>query len=113
MTPSLRLQIFPAASRAVAEQSAYYKEKSGPALAQRWRSAVNGAIRSLRSLPDRGSPAKFTLPALSNVRTLHIEGFPKHLIFYGFDSETGIVSIISVVHGARDLEAVLALDVRN
>ncbi len=113
MTPLLRLRILPAASRTVAEQSAYYKEKSGSALAQRWRSAVNEAIQSLRNLPDRGNPVNFTLPTLSNIRTLHIEGFPKHLIFYRFESGTGIVSIITVVHGARDLEAVLALDIRN
>lgn len=113
MTPPFGLRILPAASRAVAEQAAYYKEKSGASLAQPWRSAVNEAIRSLRNLPDRGSPANFALPALRNIRILHIEGFPKHLIFYRFDSGTGIVSIITVIHGARDLEAILALDIRN
>jgi len=113
MTSSLRLRILPAATRAVAEQAAYYKAKSGPSLAQRWRSSVNEAVRSLRNLPDRGSPANFTLPTLGNIRTLHIDGFPKHLIFYRFDSEAGIVAIITVVHGARDLETILAVDIRS
>ena len=113
MTPALKPRILPAASRAVAEQAAYYNEKSGPALAQRWRSAVTDAIRSLRTTPDRGNPANFDSTALRNIRSLHIEGFPKHLIFYRFDHETGIVSVITVVHGARDLEAVLAIDIRS
>jgi plasmid stabilization system protein ParE len=111
--PGLRLRVLPAAISEITEQAAYYREKSGEPLAQRWRTSVNDAIRSLRELPERGKPSNFDTPTLSNIRSLHIEGFPRHLLFYRFESNTGIVSIISVLHGARDLETVVSLDIRS
>ncbi|SEG66546.1 Plasmid stabilization system protein ParE [Bryocella elongata] len=91
----------------IAEQSAYYREKAGEELSNRWRTSVNRAIQSLRILPERGAPAKASLPELAGLRMLHLEGFPKHLVFYVYDGNIPQVDILSVVHGARDLSALL------
>lgn len=111
--PALTLRILPNATREVADQAAYYRDRADASLAQRWRSAVNDAIRSLRTFPERGSPLNSDIPELHDIRRLHIQGFPKHLIFYRFHALTGVVLIISVLHGSRDIEALLKLDVRE
>jgi plasmid stabilization system protein ParE len=109
----LILRIRPSATREVAEQAAYYRKQADEALAQRWRSAVTDAIRSLRTFPEQGGPLNSVTPELHNIRRLHIQGFPKHLIFYRFNAVSGVVQIISVLHGSRDIDALLKLDVRE
>ncbi|MDQ2926380.1 MAG: type II toxin-antitoxin system RelE/ParE family toxin [Acidobacteriota bacterium] len=114
MSPAaIALRVLPNAIREVADQAAYYRERADVALALRWRSAVNEAMRSLRTFPERGSPLDSDTPELHDIRRLHIHGFPKHLIFYRFDRVGSVVSIISVLHGSRDVDALLKLAVRE
>jgi len=108
MSPGrLKLKVLHIAAAEIKEQANFYRERSGAPLAARWRAAVNEAMRSLRSLPERGGLASPGSSALRDMRRLPIEGFPKHLIFYRFDSATNTVIILRIIHGARDLPPLL------
>ncbi len=109
MTSSrLRLRLSSTAIQKTKEQSNYYLAKSGEPLAMRWRAVVNAAIRSLRTFPERGAPCHFTKSFLRDVRRLPIKGFPRHLVMYRYDRESGEVFILNVIHAARDIEAALS-----
>lgn len=83
-------------------QADWYMAQAGPILARRWGRAVSSAISQIVRRPATGSPCTFRMEALRDVRRITIAGFPKHLLFYRFNNEE--VFILSVVHGARDLE---------
>ena len=103
----LKLIVFARAAHEITEQAAYYRERANVALAERWRTAVRNSIRPLRHFPESGSFFETQMPALTGMRRLRIEGFPNHLIFYEFDAPANTVWIVSVLHGARDLETLL------
>jgi toxin ParE1/3/4 len=100
-----RLVLSDAAVADILEQAAWYSTQSGNALAGRWEKAVTSAILRAVSRPTTGAPCTFQSSELRNVRRTAIGGFPKHLLFYRFDS--GEVFVLRVVHGARDLERLL------
>ncbi len=100
----LRLRVLPAAVRQTAEQAEYYLEQEGQLLADRWTDAVNDAISSLRLLPERGAPLNLQARALQNIRRLPITGFARHFLFYRLDVERGVLTVLSVLHGARETE---------
>ncbi len=97
-----RLVFSDAAIADILEQAEWYAAQSGCRLARRWEKAVTSAVSSVVSRPAVGAPCKFRPPELREVRRIMISGFPKHLVFYRFDSEE--VFVLRVVHGARDLE---------
>jgi toxin ParE1/3/4 len=100
-----RLVLSDAAVADIVEQADWYTTQSGKALAKRWEDAVTSAIiRTLRR-PNTGTPCHFQAAELHDLRRTAIGGFPKHLLFYRFDR--GVVLILRVVHGARDLERLL------
>jgi toxin ParE1/3/4 len=104
---SPKLRVLHLATREISDQSSFYKSRSGAELAERWRAAVNHAIRTLRTLPERGGLVSPGSSTLGDIRRLPIEGFPKHLIFYRIDAATGTIFILRVIHGARDLNSLL------
>jgi toxin ParE1/3/4 len=103
----IELRISEAAALSIVEQADYYQQAADLALAQRWESAVDQAVNSLLSLPDRGAPCRFRSPALAGLRWIFIPGFPKHMVFYRYLPEEQAVLIVQVLHGARDLETIL------
>ena len=36
-----------------------------------------------------------------------VRGFPRHLLIYSYDRESAALRIVHVLHGARNLEAIL------
>jgi len=102
-TPN-RIKILPRAGREIRKQSEYYSDKASGVVAVRWRKNVADAIRSLWQFAERYAELETEAPQLQNIRKLHIVGFPKHIIFYRWDSVTKMVLILSVVHGARDFK---------
>ena len=90
-----RLVLSDAAVADILEQADWYSAQSGEVLARRWEKAFTAA----------GAPCAFRSPELQGVRRTTISGFPKHLLFYRFDE--GVVVVLRVVHGARDLERLL------
>lgn len=99
-----QLRITESAARSILEQAEYYRQSAGVKLAERWEASVDHAIRSLLLLPERGAPARLSLPELAGLRWIAVPGFPRHLIFFRYDQADAAVLIVQVVHGARDLE---------
>jgi plasmid stabilization system protein ParE len=106
--PKIRCQITQKAAHAIVEQADYYIVLQDESLAQRWDTAVHEAIRSLLKMPERGTPCNFKHPRLRNLRRVSIPKFPKHLMFYEYLREERLVCIVHVIHGARDVEGLLA-----
>ena len=95
-----------AAARAITEQAEYYSERQSQSLAERWDNLVRRTILSLRKMPQRGAPCHFGHSELKDLRRISVAGFP-HLIFYRYFPERAVIQIVHVLHGARDIEAVL------
>jgi plasmid stabilization system protein ParE len=104
----IRLQITKVAADAIVGQADYYSAQQGESLAQRWEVAVDEAIHSLLKIPERGSPCGFKHPRLQNLRHISVPKFSKHLIFYEYVRDQRLMRIVHVIHGARDVEALLA-----
>jgi plasmid stabilization system protein ParE len=103
----IELRISEAAAISIVEQADYYRQAADLALALRWDAAVDDAIHSLLVFPERGAPCRFHSAALAGLRWVFIPGFPKHMVFYKYMGERQILSIVQVLHGARNLEIVL------
>jgi plasmid stabilization system protein ParE len=106
----IELRISEAAALAIVEQADYYEQVSDLTLAKRWESAVDQAVNSLRDLPERGSLCRFRSPALAGLRWTLIPGFPKHMVFYRYLPHEQAISIVHMLHGARNLETLLEDD---
>ena len=102
-----RLVLSDAAVADIIEQAEWYSTQSATALAGRWERAVTSAILRVVSRPTTGAPCTFQSSVLRNVRRTAMRGFPKHPLFYRFDS--GEIFVLRVVHGARDLERLLSV----
>lgn len=100
-----RLVVSDAAATDVVEQADWYSTQSGKDLAERWEAAVTSAIMRALHRPSTGTPCHFQAAELHDLRRTAISGFPRHLLFYRFDRR--VVFILRVVHGARNLEALL------
>lgn len=103
----IELRISEAAALSIAEQADYYEQASNVDLAQRWEEAVDQAVRSLLTSPERGAPCRFRSPALAGLRWIFVPGFPKHMVFYRIFPDEVVIRIIQVLHGARNLETIL------
>lgn len=90
----------------VVEQADWYQSQSGRTLARRWERAVKSVVTFAIRRPGAGSRCTFKSAELHDVRRLPITGFPKHLLFYRYDED--VVSVLRVVHGARDLETLIS-----
>lgn len=97
-----RLVFSDAAIADILEQAEWYAAQSGRRLASRWEKAVTSAVSRVVSRPAAGAPCRFRPAELRDIRRMMIAGFPKHLVFYRYD--TDVVFILRVIHGARDLE---------
>ena len=104
----IQLRISEAAATSIVEQADYYQKAADSALASQWASGVDEVIHSLLRMPERGAPCRFKSPQLAGLRWVIVPGFPKHMVFYRHDREREAVLIVQVLHGARDLEAILS-----
>jgi plasmid stabilization system protein ParE len=68
---------------------------------------VDNAVRSLLDWPERGTLCRFRSPVLIDLRWRSIPGFPKHMVFYRYIQQEQAILIVQVLHGARNLEAIL------
>lgn len=103
----LRLVLTRAASRAIVEQASYYAKRESQALADRWEAAVRGALERLPAEAALGSWCNFRHPDLRNLRRMPVPGFHRHLIFYEDLREQNLIRVVHILHGARDIEAVI------
>jgi toxin ParE1/3/4 len=100
---SATLRLSDVAVSDVLEQSTWYEQRSGKALAERWDDAVTSSLIRILEHPTSGSSCGFHPTELRGIRRMSIQGFPRHLVFYS--TESNEVLILRIVHGARDLES--------
>ena len=72
------------------------------------KGAVDHAIRSLLKMPNGARPVTSNIHKLQNLRRIGVPLFPQHLVFYEYLREQRLVCIVHVIHGARDVEGLLA-----
>jgi toxin ParE1/3/4 len=100
---SYLLRILPTADADVDAAAAYIAHDNLDA-ALRFYDAVDTTYRQLRQHPKR-SPIYEIDPRLTDIRKRAVTGFSNYLMFYRIDDQ--VVEIIRVLHGARDIPAVL------
>ncbi len=106
----IALHISEAAALSIIEQADYYQQASDAGLESRWESAVDQAMHSLLHWPERGTLCRFRSASLADLRWISISGFPKYLVIYRYIPQEEAVLIVQVLHGARNLEAILEED---
>lgn len=94
----------PQARRDIVE-TAIYLEEQNPDAAMRFLAAVEDTLAILVTMPGIGVARTFGHARLAGLRWLPVRGFEKHLIFYR--SVDDGVEVIRVLHGARDIKAIL------
>ena len=98
----------PAACADLLAQWDYYADDVGdPDLADRFLARAETTFKKLARTPGFGRPRSFRHPRMQNLRSWKVDDFPKHLIFYRPLPDERGVEIVRVLHGARDLDALL------
>lgn len=103
----IEIKITEAAALSIVEQAEYYQGVAGHSLALRWEAAVNEGVQRLLKMPESGAPCRFSSPSLANLRWMQVPGFPRHMIFYSYSQQEAVLLVVQVLHGARDIEAIL------
>lgn len=96
--------IRPQARLDVVELAAYIG-KENLKVADRFLDSCEATFQLLLESPQMGAIYPTKNPRLVDLRVFRVKGFPNHLAFY-FERANG-VEIVRVVHGARDLDALL------
>ena len=93
--------------RDLIEQATYIAEDNLD-VAERFLVAAEETFQLLGKMTGIGKLSEFSNPRLSSIRQYPVKGFKNYLIFYSA-TDSG-VEILRVLHGARDLEAILDED---
>lgn len=97
----------PIVIRDLIEQATYIAENNLDA-AERFLVAAEETFQFLGRMPGIGKLCRFSKLQLLDIRQYPVKGFKNYLIFYrATDSE---VEVLRVLHGTRDLEAILDED---
>ncbi len=72
--------------------------------AERFLDAAEATFERLASMPFVGQACEFRNPRLQGLRRWQVRGFENYLIFYR--PEDHGVTIIRVIHGSRDIDAI-------
>lgn len=94
----------PLVIRDLIELATYIAEDNLDA-SDRFLAAAEETFKQLAKMPGMGKLSQFSNLNLADVRQQAVKGFRNHLIFYR--PTTSGVEILRVIHGARDLEAIL------
>ena len=103
----IELHISEAAAYSIIEQADYFQQSANLSLGQKWESAVDEAVHSLRQWPKRGALCRFRSTVLTGLRWILVPGFSKHMVFYRYLTNEEVVLIVQVLHGARNLAILL------
>ena len=93
------------------EQRSEYIRQHNPRAALRFLEAAEATIRLLASSPGLGVRYDPEHPALAELRFFPINHFKNDLVFYR-PVAADAIAIIRVLHGARDIRAILAEEFR-
>jgi toxin ParE1/3/4 len=100
-----RYLIRPKASRDLDEQAYYYSKVGSPEVGHRFLAAALDTFSLLATQPNMGWHSRLKHPGLELMRVFRVKGFDRLLILYR-PFPNG-VEILRVVHGSRNLEALL------
>lgn len=103
----LRIVRTPQAKADLVEQVIYLAQRN-PDIADRFITATEVAFEKLSITPLIGAEYNFKSPRLAEIRRWFIPGFKNHLIFYRVTDTA--VEVVRVLHGAQNIEAILAGD---
>ena len=99
--------VLPAADRDLDDQAAYLATEANLDTALRFYDAASVTFGKIASMPGIGEQWPSAHPRLAGLRIWRIEGFERHLIVYRARDDG--IEIVRVVHGARDIDAVLEI----
>jgi toxin ParE1/3/4 len=102
-----RLRIYPAAVADVDEAALYIAQNSLDS-ALRFYDAVDRTFHGIRQDPTCWPKYEIDHPKLGELRKTSIAGFRNFLVFYIV--QAGVVQIVRVLHGARDIPSILSED---
>jgi toxin ParE1/3/4 len=100
-----KLVIHPQARQDLDEIADYIFDQS-PDFAIRFLDAAESSFEFILENPEAGAVSPFENVELSGMRRWRVSGFEIYLIFYLFRKST--VSVIRVLHGARDIELIFS-----
>jgi len=101
-----------AAREDILRQYSYYLvEKNAPTVARRFLDSVESAIKELCTTPGVGAPKVLANPALLGLRSWPVAGFRAMRVYY--ISVEGVVRIVRVLHGRRDIASLLESETSN
>lgn len=83
---------------------ATYLAEDNLSLSDRFLAAAEETFKQLARMPETGRVCQVTSSKLVNIRQQPIKGFKNYLVFYSFIES---VEILRVIHGARDIPAIL------
>jgi len=95
----------PSADRDLEEQAYYYATEGSPELGRRFLVAARETFALLATQPEMGWRRRLKHPVLESLRAFRVSGFERVIILYR--PVPGGVDILRVVHGSRDLQALL------
>ena len=98
-----------AARRDLVEHFVYLAENAGLDVAERFLANAEASFNELAGQPRIGSPLTLRPPELAGLRKWRVKDFDNHLIFY-LPHPDG-VSIVRVLHAARDWWGLLGIEV--
>jgi toxin ParE1/3/4 len=102
----MKFALRPAARRDILRQFEYYAvEKGSEAAGTRFITHAENAIELICSRPGIGAPKALRSPSLAGLRSWPVTGFSTIRIYYLV--EGGTVRVVRVLHGKRDIDALL------
>ena len=96
----------PSARRDLVEIFRYYTRQAGLRVAQRFFTQAEATFARLARMPGMGTQYGHEHPALADLRFFPVSRFRNHLVFYR--PVAGGIEIVRVLHGARDIDGILA-----
>jgi toxin ParE1/3/4 len=104
--PPPRFTIRPLAWREINTHLDYLQERAGCETAERFLDQLLSSLDDLSKMPRMGQLCGFRKAATRRLRRWPVKGFENWLIFY--QPRRDGVEIVHVMHGARDIEGLLA-----
>ncbi len=102
------LRILPKADADSDEAADYYAGLAGPEVGLRFLGALREAYDFICQNPEAGPRSRHQAQGLQGLRRWPVPGFENYLVFYRLAGDW--VEIVRVLHGARDIDALLGAE---
>lgn len=96
--------------RDLSQAMKYYLVEAGLPVAERFVKRVDESIDQLARMPAAGSYYTTDVVELQSLKQWSVKGFKKHVIYYRVNDALRQVTIVRILHGARDVDSILEVD---